>query len=93
MQPWKIIVGLTAIVLALAVMLAGKSFAYLKPYFRIILTDYWMPIAWYGGPRCELSTGCSVKGVVHPSLFGKADWKIKPSAPKGEPEWTSTTMP
>ena len=49
MQPWKIIVGLTAIVLALAVMLAGKSFAYLKPYFRIILTDYWMPIAWYGG--------------------------------------------
>ena len=30
-------------------MVAGESFAYLKPYFRIILTDYWMPIAWYGG--------------------------------------------
>lgn len=42
--------------------------------------------------RCALSIDCSVKGVVHPSLFGKADWKNKPSAPKGEPEWTSTTM-
>ena len=30
-------------------MLAGESFAYLKPYFRIIATDYWMPVAWYGG--------------------------------------------
>ena len=49
MQPWKISVGLTAIILALALMLAGESFAYLKPYFRIILTDYWMPIAWHGG--------------------------------------------
>ena len=49
MQPWKISVGLTAIILALALMLAGESFAYLTPYFRIILTDYWMPIAWYGG--------------------------------------------
>ena len=49
MQPWKISVGLTAILLALALMVAGESFAYLKPYFRIILTDYWMPMAWYGG--------------------------------------------
>ena len=49
MQPWKISVGLTAIILALALMLAGESFAYLKPYFRIILTDYWMPVAWHGG--------------------------------------------
>ena len=49
MQPWKISVGMTAIILALALMLAGESFAYLTPYFRIILTDYWMPIAWHGG--------------------------------------------
>ena len=46
MQPWKISVGLTAILLALALMVAGESFAYLKPYFWIILTDYWMPMAW-----------------------------------------------
>ena len=49
MQPWKISVGLTAIVLALALMLAGESFAYLKPYFRIILTEHWRPVAWHGG--------------------------------------------
>ena len=30
MQPWKISVGLTAIILALALMLAGESFAYLN---------------------------------------------------------------
>ena len=49
MQPWKISVGLTAIILAVALMLAGESFAYLKPYFSIIVTDYWLPVAWYGG--------------------------------------------
>ena len=49
MQPWKISIGLTAIILALALMLAGESFAYLKPYFWILLTDYWQPVAWYGG--------------------------------------------
>ena len=49
MQPWKVSVGLTAIIMALALLLAGESFAYLKPYVWIILTDYWMPVAWYGG--------------------------------------------
>ena len=49
MQPWKISVGMTAIILALALMLAGERFAYLTPYFWIIVTDYWMPVAWYGG--------------------------------------------
>ena len=49
MQPWKISVGLTAIILALTLMLAGKSFAYLQPYFWIIVTDHWMTVAWHGG--------------------------------------------
>ena len=49
MQPWKISIGLTAIILAVALMLAGESFAYLKPYFWIIVTDYWLPVAWHGG--------------------------------------------
>ena len=49
MQPWKISVGLTATILALALMLAGESFSYLAPHFQIIVTDYWMPVAWYGG--------------------------------------------
>ena len=49
MQPWKISVGMTAIIMALALMLAGERFAYLKPHFWIIAADYWMPVAWYGG--------------------------------------------
>ncbi len=49
MQPWKISVGLTAIILAVALMVAGESFAYLKPYLGIIATNYWLPVAWYGG--------------------------------------------
>ena len=49
MQPWKISVGLTAIILAVAGMLAGERFAYLQPHFQIIITGYWMPVAWYGG--------------------------------------------
>ena len=49
MQPWKISVGLTVVIMALALMLAGESFAYLKPHLRIILSDYWLPVAWYGG--------------------------------------------
>ena len=49
MQPWKISVGLTAIILAVASMLAGESFAYFKPYLGIIATDHWMPAAWYSG--------------------------------------------
>ena len=60
MQPWKISVGLTAIVLALALMLAGESFAYLKPHLRIILTDYWMPVAGSGADR--------IVGAIRPGV-------------------------
>ena len=49
MQPWKISIGFTAIILASALMLAGEDFAYLKPHLRIIATAHWKPIAWYGG--------------------------------------------
>ena len=49
MQPWKISVGLTAIILAVALMLTGERFAYLQPHFQIIVTGYWKPVAWYGG--------------------------------------------
>ena len=49
MQPWKISVGLTATILALALMLAGERFAYLQPHFQIIVSGYWMPVAWHGG--------------------------------------------
>ena len=49
MQPWKISVGFTVIILAVATMVGGEHFAYLQPHLQIILTDYWMSVAWYGG--------------------------------------------
>ena len=49
MRPWKISVGMTAIILAVALMLAGESFSYLAPHFQIIAAGYWIPVAWYGG--------------------------------------------
>ena len=48
MHPWKISVGLTAIILALALMLAGERFAWTGGYLWII-AENWMPIAWYAG--------------------------------------------
>ena len=49
MQPWKISVGFTVIIIAVAAMIGGEHFAYLEPHFQIIFTDYWMGLAWYGG--------------------------------------------
>ena len=49
MQPWKISIGFTAIILAAALMLAGDDFAHLEPHLRIIAIEHWKPIAWYGG--------------------------------------------
>ncbi len=49
MQPWKISIGFTAIILAAAMMLTGDDFTYLRPHLRIIATEHWKPIAWYGG--------------------------------------------
>ena len=48
MHPWKISVGLTAIIIALALMLAGGSFAWTGPYLGII-AEHWMPVAWHAG--------------------------------------------
>ena len=50
MQPWKISVGLTAIIMAGALMLAGESFSWIGPYFWMVLTDFWFPVSWYAGP-------------------------------------------
>ena len=49
MQPWKISIGCTAVVLAAGIMLAGDAFIYLKPHLRTIATDHWKPVAWFGG--------------------------------------------
>ena len=49
MQPWKISVGLTAIICAGGLMLAGQGFSWIGPYFWIVLTDFWFPVSWYAG--------------------------------------------
>ena len=49
MQPWKISIGCTVVVLAAGIMLAGDHFLYLKPHLRTITTDHWQAVAWYGG--------------------------------------------
>ena len=49
MQPWKISVGLTAIICAGGSMLAGEGFSWLTPYFWMVLTDFWFPVSWYAG--------------------------------------------
>ena len=49
MQPWKVSIGITAVILAVAMMMAGDDFFYLKPHLRTIATDYWKPVAWFGG--------------------------------------------
>ena len=43
MQPWKISVGLTAIICAGGLMLAGEGFSWIAPYFWMVLTDFWYP--------------------------------------------------
>ena len=49
MQPWKISVGLTAIICAGGLMLAGEGFSWIGPYFWMVLTDFWFPVSGYAG--------------------------------------------
>ena len=49
MQPIYVAVGLTVTILALTALLAGPQFAYLAPHSRILATQYWLPLATYGG--------------------------------------------
>ena len=49
MQPWKISVGFTVIIIAIAGLIAGEHFAFVEPHFQIIAVDYGMSLAWHGG--------------------------------------------
>ena len=49
MQPWKISVGFTVIIIAIAAMVAGERFAYIEPHLRTVFAQYWTGLAWYGG--------------------------------------------
>lgn len=49
MQPWRVSIGLTVTALGLVTLLGGSELAYLKPHWRVLLSDYWWPIGFYGG--------------------------------------------
>ena len=74
MQPWKISVGFTAIILAVAAMIGGEHFAYLEPHFQGIFARYWMSLAWYGGLAIV-----SLMAVIYASAraLGLADLGLK----------------
>ena len=45
MQPWRISVGLTALLAGLVVLLGGSRLEYLAPFWRAILMDYGVAMA------------------------------------------------
>ena len=48
MQPITVAVGLTVTMLAATALLAGPQFAYLAPYTRVLLAEYWPALTAYG---------------------------------------------
>lgn len=49
MHPWKVSFGVTVALTAAALFFGASRFDYLSPYRRLILTQYWWPITFYGG--------------------------------------------
>ena len=49
MQPWKISVGLTAIICAGGLMLAGEGFSWIGPTFGWSSPISGFPVSWYAG--------------------------------------------
>ena len=44
MQPWKISVGFTVIIIAIVGMIGGEHFAFVEPHFQILAVDYGMSL-------------------------------------------------
>ena len=53
MRPWRVAVGLTMTGGALAVWALWLELAYLRPYWQVLLADYW----WYMGAQGSLGAG------------------------------------
>ena len=47
MQPWRISVGLSAVLVGSAVLLAGSRLEYLAPFWPLILADYGLAVAFH----------------------------------------------
>ena len=79
MQPWKISVGLTAIICAGGLMLAGEGFSWLVPYFWMVLTDYWFPVSWYARNQMKKTlpyTGAAKRGILIVALIGASSTEL-----------------
>ena len=44
MQPWKISVGFTVVIIAIIGMIGGEHIAFLEPHFQILAVDYGMSL-------------------------------------------------
>ena len=49
MQPWRISIGFTAVIVAFTLLLGGERYTELNPYWRFIFAEYWQPLAVYAG--------------------------------------------
>ena len=61
MQPWKISVGFTVIIIAVAAMVGGEHFAFLEPHFQIIFTDYLDVLSVVWRTCHSLADGCDLR--------------------------------
>ena len=58
MKPWKVSVGLTASAGALGAWALAAEVTYLRPFWRVVLADYGLYLAAYGGMAlAALGTG------------------------------------
>ena len=49
MQPWKVSIGLTVTALGVVALLGLPELSWLRPHWRVLVRDYWLPVSLYGG--------------------------------------------
>ena len=49
MQPWKVSIGLTVTASGVVAIFGLPELSYLKPHWKVLLRDYGLTIALYGG--------------------------------------------
>ena len=63
MHPWRMSFGVTVALTALALLFGASHFDYLSPYRRVIVTEYWWPVTFYGGAAL-LTLVIAVAGIL-----------------------------
>ena len=49
MQPWRISIGFTAVIVAFTLLLGGERYTELNPYWRFIFSEYGAALFWNAG--------------------------------------------